>query len=116
MSKVRKATRFTKCALCERLRDAFSQATRDGTPFGELKKKNIAHYDIGFRDCRKYRHKREFLILIPAKYMSIVIDGAEKQDFSLPHFAVSIKDIRGHELKFYIIGLLNHSIINQLHL
>lgn len=114
--KVKKSTRFTKCSLCERLREALAQATRDGTPCGVLKQKKAAHYDFVFRERREYRRKRELSILRPAEYMSIVIDGADQTAFTLPHFAVSVKDTRGHGMKVHMIGLLHHGIINQLNL
>lgn len=114
--KVLKKTRFTKCSLCQRLRDSIAKAARGGTPCGKRNLKKAAHYYFVFRDRREYRRKRELAILKPTEYMSIVIDGAHQKAFTLPHLSVSVKQIRRHGLKVQLIGLLHHGIVDQLNL
>ena len=48
--------------------------------------------------------------------MSIVVDGADQSAYSLPHFTFSVKEQRGLGMKVHLIGLIQHSRKNTLHL
>lgn len=114
--KVRKATRFTKCSLCERLRDELADSLKRGLDTTSVMEQKRAHNSFVQRERQEYTRKKELAILRPADFLSVVIDGADQKAYSLPHFITSVKDQRGHGLKIHLIGVLQHLSPNQLRL
>lgn len=51
--------------------------------------------------CNRDRARR-----MPQDYWSIIVDGADKSAFGLPHFKTSIKSVREHSMKVKLLGVL----------
>lgn len=114
--KVRKASRFTKCGTCERLRSALQQAVSRRLSTHDLLVEKAEHLSFVNRERREYKRKSELAALYPTEYLSVVIDGADQSAFALPHFVHKVKDSRGHGIRVHLIGLLQHEKENRLHL
>lgn len=108
--KIRKVTKFTKCATCESFKDAFEKAGKNVKRVGELQVARKAHYDHVACERQAYLMNQENAKLNPSDYMSIAIDGADQSAFGLPHFVTITKDTKGHSLKVKLIGVLEHGM------
>lgn len=114
--KIRKHTRFSKCTTCEQLRAAIRDALTKGRCTEELKRQKATHLDFVRREREEYSRKIDLAKKYPQDYLSIVVDGADQRNFTLPHFTSCVKDQRGHGLGVHVIGLLNHRQTNVLRL
>lgn len=116
MIKVRKIRRFSKCTRCEELRAALETAMKSNASTSAIKASKMAHVEMVRRERLEYKKKRDRAILNPEQYCSVIVDGADQSAFGLPHFITKTKSERGHSLKVRLIGLLEHSYMNKLHL
>lgn len=107
--KVRKHPRFTKCATCERIRNALSDAVMKNLPTDSIRHDQRQHIEFVAAERREYMKKIELATLRPGKYLSAVIDGADQHAFSLPHFVTTTKDQRGHGMRVHLVGVLQHA-------
>ena len=114
--KVRKVSRFSKCTICEDLRDALKKAATEKSDTSVLLQRRRAHHDMVARERREYRRKKDLARLNPSGNCSIIIDGADQSAFGLPHFATNTKDMRGITMKVRLVGLLEHAVNNHLYL
>lgn len=112
--KVRKISRFAKCARCEQLRNALQEAVQKGMDTSSLKEQKRSHRLLIEMERREYKKKREQAMLHPDRYCSIIMDGADQSAFGLPHFMVKTKDVRGHSLKVKVVGVLDHGRPNRV--
>ena len=114
--KVRKATRFTKCSTCERIRKALLDATARNLPTDDLLKEQADHHDFIYQERLQYKSNVELAKLKPLEYLSIVVDGADQSAYTLPHFIFDIKGVNGVGIKVHLIGLLEHAFRSGLQL
>lgn len=106
--KIRRVTKFTKCAVCESFKDAFQNAAKNVKRLAKLQVDRQAHYNHIARERQAYLMNQENAKLDPSEYMSIAVDGADQSAFGIPHFVTITKDTKGHALKVKLIGLLEH--------
>ncbi len=114
--KVRKATRFAKCDICENLRDEIKRHITSFQSTSRLVAQKRAHYAMIADERLEYKRKRDTASLNPQEAWSIIIDGADQTAFGLPHFVTKTKSQRGHTLKIKLVGLLEHCSTNKLRL
>ena len=114
--KVRKATRFTKCATCERIRKALLDAIARNLPTDDILQEQAAHHEFIYNERLEYKSKTELAKLRPLEYLSIVVDGADQSAYVLPHFVFDIKGVNGFGMKVHLIGLLQHAQRHVLNL
>ena len=60
-----------------------------------LRKELTAHYEFVERERRDYEKRRELSKRYPAKYLSLIIDGADQTSYGLPHFVFATKEDKG---------------------
>jgi len=106
--KVRRSTRFSKCATCERIRTALIEASAKKLNTEAILEEHARHIDFISKERLEYKTKIELTKLHPLEYMSVVIDGADQSAYSLPHFTFDTKEQRGYRMKVHLIGLLHH--------
>lgn len=114
--KVRKLSRFSKCSICEELREAMHEAVTKGATTQDLKRQKKLHIEMVALERREYKMKRDRAILRPDDFCSIIVDGADQSAFGLPHFITTTKQVRGHAMKVKLVGLLEHGKPNKLRL
>ncbi len=114
--KVRKATRFSKCEICESLRDEMKRRITTFQSTTELLVRKRAHYNMILAERLEYKRKRDIAIMDPKHAWSIIVDGADQTAFGLPHFVTSTKGQKGHSLKVKLVGVLEHAVENRLRL
>ncbi len=114
--KIRKNNRFSKCEICEKLKDEMKRAitTFESTAPILLQKK--AHYAMIAQERQEYKRKRDQAIMHPNEVLSFIIDGADQHAFGLPHFISHTKAERGHTLTIKLVGVLEHAVENKLRL
>ncbi len=114
--KVRKASRFTICEVCEEIRSSMKDAIIKGEKMDRILEKRAVHLKMVHDERMEYQKKRDRARLNPSEYCSIIIDGADQREYGLPHFAIKTKDQKGLSLKLKLIGLLEHEVQNVLHI
>lgn len=114
--KIRKFSRFSKCAECDMLESAIREAIKNRESTDDLKRRKVLHSSRIKLERVAYSRKRDEAKLRPHQCVSVIIDGADQSAFGLPHFSTTTKDVTGHALKVRLIGLLEHSTPNRLHL
>lgn len=73
-----------------------------------LREQHKAHIQMMTEERRGYSSRQESAIQNPAKYCSIIVDGADQKSFGLPHFVFNTKSDKGHKIKVKCIGVLEH--------
>ena len=107
--KIRSVHRFALCDTCETLKAKIEKCGVDVTAAKPFRDGLIAHYDMVKREREAYRDNQAKAAQFPAKYCSVIIDGANQEAFSLPHFAFTMKaETTGYSMKMGLIGLLEH--------
>lgn len=114
--KVRKTSRFAICDTCEELDSAIKSAVLNGRSTKELKVRKKGHLKMVADERMEYQKKRDRSRLNSSNYCSLIVDGADQSAFGLPHFTTKVKSTKGHSLKVKLIGALEHTVKNQLHL
>ncbi len=114
--KVRKANRFTKCDICERLREETIRVVTNFESTATIRAQKRAHYQMISDERLEYKRKRDIATLHPSEAWSLIVDGADQKAYGLPHFITSTKSQRGEALKVKLIGLLEHGLENKLRL
>ncbi len=114
--KVRKTNRFTKCDICERLREETLRAITNFESTSSIRAQKRAHYQMISDERLEYKRKRDIATLQPSEAWSLIVDGADQKAYGLPHFITSTKSQRGETLKVKLIGLLEHAMENKLRL
>ncbi len=112
--KVRKATRFTVCDICEEIRSAMKNAILKGQNMEQLLSRKESHLKMVRDERMEYQKKRDRARLHPSEYCSIIVDGADQSAFGIPHFITKTKEQKGISLKVKVIGLLEHDVENRL--
>ena len=74
----------------------------------------MAHYEFVERERRDYEKRRELSKRYPAKYLSLIIDGADQTSYGLPHFVFATKEDKGEKIQMMIAGMLQHGMRKQL--
>ncbi len=114
--KVRKASRFTICEVCEEIRAAMENALVKGHKLDHVLAKRAAHLKMVRDERMEYQKKKDRARLTPSEYCSIIVDGADQHEYGLPHFPTKTKEQKGHSLKLKLVGLLEHEVQNMLHI
>lgn len=114
--KVRKNNRFSKCEICERLKDEMKRAVTNFESTNPILAQKKAHYAMIAEERQEYKRKRDMAILNPTEVLSCIIDGADQRAFGLPHFISHTKAERGHALTIKLVGVLEHALENRLRL
>ncbi len=114
--KVRKRNRFSKCDICERLKDEMKIAVTNFESTAIVLAQKRAHYKMVTDERQEYKRKRDLAILNPTELLSLIIDGADQTAYGLPHFISHTKSQRGNSLSIKLVGLLEHASENRLRL
>lgn len=67
---------------------------------------------------RKGSHtiKNDMMVLDPSRLCSIIVDGADRSAFGLPHFVSSIDNDKGYSSKVRLIRFLDQGMPNRQYL
>lgn len=114
--KIRKHNRFSKCEICENLKDELRRAVTRFEDTSHLLQQKRTHFQLIMDERQEYKNKRDKAILDPSSAWSLIIDGADQTAFGLPHFSSHTKGERGHALKVKLVGMLEHAAENRLRL
>ena len=113
--KCRRVHRFSKCDICEKLRQELAEAGMDRTRSDELRKMQKNHHRFVEMERMQYYKNREAARISPHKFASIIIDGASQSCFELPHWPYETKGTqRGHKIRVHVTGILEHACPNKL--
>ena len=105
---VRKWIPFAKCDYCSRFNEEVAD-TMDKKAKARLREWHAPHIALVKREREKYESNRNKAIHSPEEYLSLIIDGADAQRFSLPHFAqASHASNVAMKLRSYLIGCIAH--------
>ncbi len=114
--KIRKHNRFSKCDICESLKDELRRAVARFEPTSHLLEQKRNHFRLIAAERQEYKSKRDKAIADPSSAWSLIIDGADQTAFGLPHFSSTTKAERGHAIKVKLVGMLEHACENRLRL
>ena len=107
--KTRKTHRFSLCDLCETLKDAIEKCGTNMIASKPHRDMLMSHY-TSIRKARDvYRESQTRAAQFPGEYCSIIVDGANQEAFSLPHFHHKMKaESTGYSIEMGLIGLIEH--------
>jgi hypothetical protein len=106
--KIRKWIPFAKCDQCAEYRAAKS-TTKCPVERAELRCAQAAHIERVKRERLSYMIRQRLAITHPARYLSLIIDGADSSGYALPHFAYrSHKSDATHKVKMHVLGAIAH--------
>ena len=117
--KTRKVHRFALCDTCETSKAAIQKCGTDviaAKPYRDTLK---THLEMVQRERAAYRECQAKASQFPETFCSIIIDGANQEAFSLPHFPFKMKaESTGFSIKMGLVGLLEHlpGQVRELHL
>jgi len=89
--KCAKVHRFSKCDICEKLRQELSEAGLDRTLSDKLREMKRVHNEFVASERLEYYRKRSRARDFPDRFCSIVVDGADQAAYALPHWPLSTK-------------------------
>ena len=107
--KVRSVHRFSLCDTCETLKAAIEKCGVDVQASKQYRDALNVHYELIKSERAEYRASQAKAAQFPETFCSIIIDGANQEAFSLPHFSFKMKaESTGYSIKMGLIGLLEH--------
>ena len=107
--KVRSVHRFSLCDTCETLKAAIEKCGLDLIAAKSYRDALNVHYELIRRERAEYRANQAKASQFPGTFCSIIIDGANQEAFSLPHFSFKMKaESTGYGIKMGLIGVLEH--------
>ena len=112
--KVMRSQRFSICDEGHRIKVNLNGAILKGLSTKDIKTQRKNHLEFIFRQRLEYQMKKDRARLHSSNSCSIIIDGADESAFGLPHFTTKTKSQCGHMMKFKVVGLLEHRIVNKL--
>ena len=117
--KVRAVHRFALCDTCENLKGSIEGCGVDVVAAQPFRDAQRNHYDFIKKERGAYRQNQAKAAQFPSDFCSIIIDGANQEAFSLPHFAMKTKaEVTGYSMKMGLVGLAEHvpGHVRELHL
>lgn len=113
--KCRRVHRFSKCDVCEQLRQQLADAGMDRLKTDALRELQKKHHQFVEKERLQYYKNRELARKLPKKFASIIIDGASQSAYGLPHWPYETKATqRGHKIGVHLTGILEHASPNNL--
>jgi len=114
MVKIRKHHMFAKCADCEFFRIELHKCGTDDTRAASLRAGKKSHLAKIREERKGYYDRRSKAVRNPARYSSIIVDGADHTGTGLPHFVFKTKAEKGHKFGVKVVGVLEHGPSNSL--
>lgn len=94
----------------------FGKRGTDNDVTEKLRQRKKLHMEMVHAERREYQKKCDSASLYPQRYCSLIVDGADRSSFGLPHFLHNTKATTRHSLKGKVMGVLQHAAVKNLSL
>lgn len=99
---------FTICSRCEQIRAMIAKNLRNEKVLEPLRQEHKSHIEMMTEERREYGTRQELAVECPARYCSLIVDGADQKSYGLPHFLFGTKSDKGHKIKVRCVDVLEH--------